>query len=186
MRLDPSQREAITTKKKHKKKGKALDLQQRQEYHGGAVFWSPRNMREARAREVIRVRDEAEEKLQKAKTKELMKAARILKKREVEERRVERERAKKDKEKEKEKKAKERAQKKQLKEQEKQAATSSKSAQVSQKGKRPASKQLVPKNKRQKRVGGGASGEKAVDLPSAPSPKTTNRGRNVNLPSKFR
>ncbi|KAK1918658.1 hypothetical protein P3342_001707 [Pyrenophora teres f. teres] len=26
-----------------------LDLQQRQEYHGGAVFWSPRKIREARA-----------------------------------------------------------------------------------------------------------------------------------------
>ncbi|KAK7178401.1 hypothetical protein PSPO01_15547 [Paraphaeosphaeria sporulosa] len=33
-------REALSTKKKHKKKGKPLDLQQRQEYHGGAVLWS--------------------------------------------------------------------------------------------------------------------------------------------------
>ncbi|KAI0616314.1 hypothetical protein TUN199_11695, partial [Pyrenophora tritici-repentis] len=46
--------------------GKALDLQQRQEYHGGSVFWSPRKLREARAREAIRERDETEEKLQKA------------------------------------------------------------------------------------------------------------------------
>jgi len=30
-------REALQHKEKHKKKGKALDLQQRQEYHGGAV-----------------------------------------------------------------------------------------------------------------------------------------------------
>ena len=30
-------KEALQYKKKHKKKGKALDLQQRQEYHGGAV-----------------------------------------------------------------------------------------------------------------------------------------------------
>jgi hypothetical protein len=37
-------REALTTKKKHNKMGKVLDLQQRQEYHGGAVFWSPRKM----------------------------------------------------------------------------------------------------------------------------------------------
>ncbi|KAI1522067.1 hypothetical protein PtrSN001C_011989, partial [Pyrenophora tritici-repentis] len=48
--------EALQHKKKHKKKGKALDLQQRQEYHGGSVFWSPRKIREARARE----RDEAQ------------------------------------------------------------------------------------------------------------------------------
>ena len=32
----------LKLKQKHKKKGKVLDLQQREEYHGGAVFWSPR------------------------------------------------------------------------------------------------------------------------------------------------
>ncbi|KAF2001587.1 hypothetical protein P154DRAFT_432760, partial [Amniculicola lignicola CBS 123094] len=31
-------REALTTKSRHKNKGKALDLQQREEYHSGAVF----------------------------------------------------------------------------------------------------------------------------------------------------
>ncbi|KAI1521973.1 hypothetical protein PtrCC142_011900, partial [Pyrenophora tritici-repentis] len=58
--------EALQHKKKHKKKGKALDLQQRQEYHGGSVFWSPRKIREARAREVVRERDKMEKKLQEA------------------------------------------------------------------------------------------------------------------------
>ncbi|KAI1560323.1 hypothetical protein PtrEW7m1_011606, partial [Pyrenophora tritici-repentis] len=55
--------EALQHKKKHRKKGKALDLQQRQEYHGSAVFWSPRKLREARVREAVRERDETEEKL---------------------------------------------------------------------------------------------------------------------------
>jgi 16S rRNA U1498 N3-methylase RsmE len=40
-------REFLSYKQKHKKKSKALDFQQRQEYHGGAVFWSPRKLREA-------------------------------------------------------------------------------------------------------------------------------------------
>jgi hypothetical protein len=31
-------REALTARKKHKNKGKVLDLQQREEYHVGAVF----------------------------------------------------------------------------------------------------------------------------------------------------
>ncbi|KAF2732774.1 hypothetical protein EJ04DRAFT_607328 [Polyplosphaeria fusca] len=31
-------REALSVKKKHKKRGKPLDLQQREEYHSGAVF----------------------------------------------------------------------------------------------------------------------------------------------------
>jgi hypothetical protein len=70
-------REALTTKRKHKKKGKVLNLKQRQEYHGGAVFWSPRKVREARAREAVREQLEKEERRPKAEAKEL-KAAAIL------------------------------------------------------------------------------------------------------------
>jgi hypothetical protein len=64
-------REALSAKKRHKKKGKVLDLQQRQEYHGGAVFWSPGKVREARARRVVKERLGEEEKLQKADPKKL-------------------------------------------------------------------------------------------------------------------
>jgi hypothetical protein len=39
--------EVLSAKKKQKKKGKVADLHQSQEYHGGAVFWSPRKIREA-------------------------------------------------------------------------------------------------------------------------------------------
>ncbi|KAI1531631.1 hypothetical protein PtrSN002B_010717, partial [Pyrenophora tritici-repentis] len=56
-------KEALQHKKKQRKKGKALDLQQRQEYHGSAVFWSPRKLREAQVREAVQERDETEEKL---------------------------------------------------------------------------------------------------------------------------
>jgi hypothetical protein len=43
-------RAALSTKARHKKKGKPLDLQQRKEYYSRAVFWSPRKLREARVR----------------------------------------------------------------------------------------------------------------------------------------
>jgi hypothetical protein len=56
-------RAALTTKRKHKKNSKLLDLQQRKKYHGGAVLWSPRKIREARARETVRQREEEQEKL---------------------------------------------------------------------------------------------------------------------------
>ncbi|KAF2000574.1 hypothetical protein P154DRAFT_545624 [Amniculicola lignicola CBS 123094] len=72
-------REALTTKSRHKNKGKALDLQQREEYYGRAVFWSPRKLREAH------VRQEA---------KELKAAATLYKQKIAEEKRVQRERAK--------------------------------------------------------------------------------------------
>ncbi|KAI2476007.1 hypothetical protein Ptr902_12646 [Pyrenophora tritici-repentis] len=87
-------KEALQQRKKHRKKGKALDLQQRQEYHGGSVFWSPRKLREARAREAVRERDETEEKLQKAWAKKKRKEAQLQRQDELEEKRVERQRLK--------------------------------------------------------------------------------------------
>jgi hypothetical protein len=35
-------KEALAVKEKHKKRGTPLDLQQRKEYHGGAILWSPK------------------------------------------------------------------------------------------------------------------------------------------------
>jgi hypothetical protein len=108
-------REALHHKRKHKKKSKALDLQQRQEYHGGAVFWSPRKVREARAREAIRQRNEIEKKLQKAWAKKEREEAQLQRQIEVELRRVERERLKKERADELAAKAAERARRKQEK-----------------------------------------------------------------------
>ncbi|KAF1352759.1 hypothetical protein EJ07DRAFT_63403, partial [Lizonia empirigonia] len=81
-------REALTTKKKHNKKGKVLDLQQRQEYHGGAVFWSPRKMAEAEARDRTNKRLAEEEKLQKVEMTKLKAANALYNKKLKEERRV--------------------------------------------------------------------------------------------------
>ncbi|KAI1521054.1 hypothetical protein Ptr86124_001422, partial [Pyrenophora tritici-repentis] len=121
-------KEALQHKKKHRKKGKALDLQQRQEYHGGSVFWSPRKLREARAREAVRERDETEEKLQKARSKKQREEARLQRQDELEERRVERQRLKEMRELERAEKAAERARQKE----ERDAA---KAIQLPQKGK---------------------------------------------------
>ncbi|KAF2875808.1 hypothetical protein BDV95DRAFT_615764 [Massariosphaeria phaeospora] len=87
-------KQALSTKEKRKKKGKALDLQQRQEYHGRAVFWSPRKIREARVRQSVREQEEKEQQLQKAETAELRKAAKLYKEKIAEEKRIAREAAK--------------------------------------------------------------------------------------------
>ncbi|EDU49319.1 conserved hypothetical protein [Pyrenophora tritici-repentis Pt-1C-BFP] len=68
-------KEALQHKKKHRKKGKALDLQQRQE-------------------EAVRERDQTEEKLQKAWAKKQRKEAQLQRQVELEEKRVERQRLK--------------------------------------------------------------------------------------------
>jgi hypothetical protein len=172
-------RKALQHKQKHKKKSKALDLQQRQEYYGGAVFWSPRKLREARARETIRERDEMEQKLQKARAREQRDEAQIQRQVELEERRVERQRLKEARELERAEKAAKRARQKE----ERDAA---KALQLSQKGKRKASQVSSASNKRQKRVRAAPAGAQVQEEPPAPPPKLTSRGRNVNLPSKYR
>lgn len=64
-------RKALQHKEKHKKKSKALDPQKSQEYYGGAVFWSPRKLIEARVCEAVRERDEAAGRQEKAEAREL-------------------------------------------------------------------------------------------------------------------
>ena len=76
-------------------------MQQREEYYAGAVFWSPRKLREARARDAVKEREAHEEKLAKASRKELQAAAKLLREQEAEERRVAREDAKRVREREK-------------------------------------------------------------------------------------
>ncbi|KAI1508325.1 DUF1682 multi-domain protein [Pyrenophora tritici-repentis] len=170
---------ALQHQKKHKKKGKALDLQQRQEYHGGAIFWSPRKVREARAREKVRADDEMEEKLQKARRKESREAAKVQRQIELEDRRAERERLKVVREKEK-------AEKQAERERQKQQRNAEKAIQLSQRGKRKASQAVSSKEKRQKRSGSDAAAGQAVARSPSPPPKVTSRGRNVKLPSKFK
>jgi hypothetical protein len=127
-------RHALNTKKKHKEKNKPLDLQQREEYHGGAVFWSPSNIREARYRERVRSREEEEEKVQKAERRHIKEQAALLKKIEQDEAKVERERKKKKREEERKRKAAERAENQRRKQQEREAAIAQKALQLYQKG----------------------------------------------------
>lgn len=58
-------RAELTTKKRRKKRSKLLDLQQHQEYHSEAVVWSPRSVREARARDAVQQQEEEAEQHQK-------------------------------------------------------------------------------------------------------------------------
>jgi hypothetical protein len=85
-------REALLIKKKHKSKGKVLNLQQRQEYHGGGVLYSPRKVREGKMRRRVNERPQAEEKLAKARAKNEKEERYLQRQLEAEERRMERER----------------------------------------------------------------------------------------------
>jgi hypothetical protein len=49
-------RTTIATKKWHQRKGKPLDLQQREDFESAGVFWSPSRVREAEARNIAKKR----------------------------------------------------------------------------------------------------------------------------------
>ncbi|KAF1955928.1 hypothetical protein CC80DRAFT_563768 [Byssothecium circinans] len=157
-------KEALTAKEKHKKRGKPLDLQQREEYHGGAVFWSPRKIREARARETVKQREEHEEQLAKANRKELAAAAKLYREQQAQERRVAREAAKVVREREK-------AEKEAARAARIEAQNTKRASQTAQKGKRKTSGPPPSKHKRQRRSGGSAAVAASPEATPAAPPK---------------
>ena len=173
----------LNTKNKYIKYSRRLPLEGKKKRPTDAAFYSPKKLKEAKAIQAQKDRDEEVVELQK-RARRGERAANGLKKKEgVEERRVERARVK-------EAKEKERAEKAAEQERQKQQNNTSKAAQTSQKGKRKASKPLSKQQKRQKRSGGGAvGGGTSGELASAALPepaKTTSRGRTITLPSKFK
>jgi hypothetical protein len=59
-------REAILNERLRRKRGKALPLKAAEDYHGGAVFWSPRKVKEARDRLRQQELEEQEQQQQQA------------------------------------------------------------------------------------------------------------------------
>ncbi|EMD96351.1 hypothetical protein COCHEDRAFT_1201153 [Bipolaris maydis C5] len=151
----------------------------RQEYHGGAVFWSPRKIREAQAREAVRKRDEVEQKLQKAQDKQQRKELQLQRQVELEQKRADRLRLKEMRDAERAEKAAERAH--QI-----EARNAQKAQHQAQKRSRTASRAPISKNKRQKRLVDDRAGDRAAPAASSIPPRITSRGRSVNLPQKFR
>jgi hypothetical protein len=177
-------RDALAHTRKQKKKSKPLDLQQREEYHGGAIFWSPRKVREARVREEVRTTTEMAEKLAKAEAKQLREAATLYKKKMQEEARVLRETAKKRAAEEKKRAQEEAAAKRAQKQQETRDRDSKKAIRQSQKGKTTASKVLKAsqsKPRRNNRVGG-----RTVQAPPATqAPPKSTRSRTITAPQRY-
>lgn len=88
-------RHKLRQKKKRQKQPKSqLDLQQHQEYHGGAMMWSPRAFREARARMAVAEHERQEAELEKHEMKELAAANKLYKERIAQEKREQRAREK--------------------------------------------------------------------------------------------
>jgi tRNA nucleotidyltransferase/poly(A) polymerase len=177
--------EALKDKKKQTTKQQILPLQQHDDWHGGAYFYSPRARKEAEVRYEVFERLQHEEELAKADRKQLQHNNKNIAEKLKEERRVEREAAALVREKDKAERAAGVAERKAEKERLKQARNAEKALQLSQNGKRKASQQPAAKLKQKRRAVAAVGGALEEPAPPAPPPKTTSRGRNVNLPKKF-
>jgi membrane protein involved in colicin uptake len=175
--------QALQLKTKHQKHSKPLNLQQRRNWRGGAVLWSPRKIREANTRLAIKEREAEEEKVAKAQRKVDRANNKLEKEKEAEKKRVGKEETKKRKEKEAAEKA--RAAKEQ-KQRDKDAATSQKLAQQANKLKRAASHKSQPNTVKKRRVGGAPKAAVVPEPAPAPPPKATSSRTNIKLPAKYR
>lgn len=179
-------RTSLHTQNKRKNNGKRLPLAEIQVRNdratGGATFWSPSKVKEARAIRALKQQEDEENKLQKARLKAEKAAKKVREEEEKEERAKARKLAKEVKEKELRERAAKAAKTKRVR-----AENNTKKAiKTSKKGKRKASSALAPKNKRQKASSGGAAPVEASAPASASPVRTTSRGRNVHLPAKFK
>ncbi|KAF2240277.1 hypothetical protein BU26DRAFT_535985 [Trematosphaeria pertusa] len=178
--------QALNTKRKHKTKRTTLDLQHRDEYHGGAVFWSPKKLREAREREATK-RDEAEQlQLQKTHDRDLKAAAMLYKKKQAEAAKLARQHAAEERREAKKARAAELASDQALKKQQRDAATAQKSHDTSNTAKRKASHTAAKNSAKRRRVVGAASRVEAAPPPASPPPKISARGRQIRVPAKFK
>ena len=83
-------RAALGNEKKRRKRGKALLLEPPEDYHGGAVFWSPTKIQQARDRQMQKDLDEVELQHQKSEAIKQREQQKIAKAELMEERRLQR------------------------------------------------------------------------------------------------
>ena len=177
---------AFQLQARHRKQSKPLDLQQRQNYRGGAVFWSPRKIREANTRLAIKERDKEQEKVAIAQRKVDRANNKLSKEKETERKRVEREDAKKRTEKERAEKAEKARAANEQKQRDRDAATSQKLLQQANKLKRKASQKAQPKTAKKRCVGGAAAPGTAREPSPPPPPTRAPHKRPIKLPAKLR
>ncbi|EFQ94795.1 hypothetical protein PTT_07410 [Pyrenophora teres f. teres 0-1] len=175
-------REALINERTRRKRGKPLLLQGPEEYQGGAVFWSPRKVKEARDRQQLQDHEAEQLQYQKAETNRLREEAKQTKAREVELRRQARAAARLVREKEKAEKAVKKASR---------AATYitakrlQKALKTSQKGKKRSLKALCKATTKKRAVvrpigSGEPQGATIAHLVS-----TSRKGRVIKTPTRF-
>ena len=176
-------RQALNNERLRRKRGNALPLEQPEEYHGGAVFWSPRKVKEARDRQLQQGLEEEQLQHQKAKAARLRKEKRQEKLKAVQARRAARAAARLMRQGEKAREAANRASRQAACRTQQRLQQAQKTA---QRGKKIRLK-VATKAGSKKRVATQREGSsEASGAAAGPPPSQSRHGRAIKLPAKYR
>jgi hypothetical protein len=176
-------KEALINERKRRKRGKALPLEAAEEYHGGAVFWSPRKVKDARDRLQQQELEEEQQQLQKVKRARVREEQKQAKLQAVQEKRAARAAARIVRESEKTRKAAEQASRAAACRTQQQLQQALKNAQNSKKR----SFKAAAKAGSKKRAAALPPGDgEASGAAAAPPPSQSRHGRAIRLPAKYR
>ena len=176
-------REALLNEKLRRKRGKALPLEQPEEYHGGAIFWSPRKIKEARDRQRQQELKEKQQQLQKLEATRLREQEKQAKTKAVEARRQAKAEARLLREKQKTEKAADQASRQAARKAAKRLKQALKTSQKRDKSTLKAPAKATSRKKLAQKP--ASSREPQGALAGAPSIQSR-RGRIINLPAKYK
>jgi hypothetical protein len=178
-----SLREALINERTRRKRGKPLLLEEPEEYHGGAIFWSPRKVKDARERQQLKEREAQQLQQQKAEANRHREESRQTKAEAVQARRQAKAEARISREKEKAEKAVEhalRAAARRTHQRLKQALKTSK------KGKKRSLKAPAKATSRKRAAAQPQGSRDALGAAAAPPPSQSRHGRAIKLPEKYK
>ncbi|KAF2827168.1 hypothetical protein CC86DRAFT_291087, partial [Ophiobolus disseminans] len=176
-------KEALINERQRRKQGKALPLEAEEEYHGGAVFWSPRKVKEARDWLQHQEAEEEQRQLQKAEAARLREEKKQAKSQAKQVRREARAEARIVREKEKAEKAAEQASRAAARRTQQRLQNALKATQKGNKMRPKAAAKAALKN----RVVAEPQGSReASGAAAGQEPSQSRHGRAIKLPAKYR
>jgi hypothetical protein len=176
-------RQALTSERLRRKRGKALPLEQGQDYHGGTQFFSPKSVQKARDRLQQQEREEELQQLQKAERARIRGDQKQAKLQAAQQRRAARAAARTVRETERARKAADQASRAAAR----RAQQRLQQAQnMSQKGKRRSLKASVKAASKQRAAAQAQGGGEASGAAASPPPSQSRHGRAIKLPAKYR
>jgi hypothetical protein len=176
-------KEALINERQRRKRGKALPLQANEEYHGGAVFYSPGKVKDARDRLHQQELEEEQQRLQKAERAHDREDQRQAKAQDIEARRKARAEARIARQAVKAREAVERASRAAARKAQQRLQQAQKTSQKRKKRSLKAPIKAASKNRAVAQPQG--DGEASGAAPSPP-PSQSRHGRSIRLPSKYR